>query len=341
LENKVISLLHGGGGVLMEKLIREVIADHFSLRKALDGVGMDDMDDGSSMKLGRREVVVAMDAHTVDPIFFPGGDIGRLAISGTVNDVSMMGAKPIAVLDSIVVEEGFPMDDFRRILNSMNDTAKEVNVAVIGGDFKVMPKGKLDKIVITTCGVGLVKQGMIIKDDGAKPGDKVIITGGVGEHGIALLTAREGFNFETDLKSDVAPIYEVVDAALKNGRISAMKDPTRGGVAVALNEIAQKSNVSIWIDEDSLPIKKSVKSASEILGIDPLEVTCEGNALMCVNKNQARDVLEAIRKTRYGKDAEIIGTVKRERPGYVFLKTVVGGTRVIDKPLGEPVPRIC
>jgi hydrogenase expression/formation protein HypE len=304
-------------------------------------VGLDELDDGASIKLGDYEIVISMDGHTVDPIFFPGGDIGRLAVSGTLNDVAMMGARPIALCDSIIVEEGFPISDLRRIVTSMNETAKEVGVAIIGGDFKVMPKGRLDRIVITTCGLGLAKRGQLILDNGAKPGDKVIVTGSIGDHGIALLAAREGLGFETELKSDVAPIWETINAALEVGGVTAMKDPTRGGLASALNEIAEKSRVSIWLQEEMISIKESVKAASEMLGLDPFEVTCEGVATICVSQQQAEEVLEAIRKTRYGKDAQIIGTVKAEKPGYVLLETVVGGTRVVEKPLGEPIPRVC
>ncbi|MBS7643131.1 hydrogenase expression/formation protein HypE [Candidatus Bathyarchaeota archaeon] len=337
----VIELIHGGGGTIMEQLIRSIIVSGVSIRKALNGVGLDELDDGASMKLGDYEIVVSMDGHTVDPIFFPGGDIGRLAVSGTLNDVAMMGARPIALCDSIIVEEGFPISDLRCIVTSMNETAKEIGVAIVGGDFKVMPKGRLDRIVITTCGLGLAKKGQLVMDNGAKPGDKVIVTGSIGDHGIALLAAREGLGFETELKSDVAPIWETINAALRVGGVTAMKDPTRGGLASALNEIAAKSKVSIWLQEELISIKESVKAASEMLGLDPLEVTCEGVATICVSQQQAEEVLEAIRKTRYGKDAQIIGTVKAEKPGYVLLETVVGGTRVVEKPLGEPIPRVC
>jgi hydrogenase expression/formation protein HypE len=341
LTEDVIELTHGGGGTIMEQLIRGVIVSGVSIRRALNGVGLDELDDGASMKLEDYEIVVSMDGHTVDPIFFPGGDIGRLAAAGTLNDVAMMGARPIALCDSIIVEEGFPISDLRRIVASMDRTAKEIGVAIVGGDFKVMPKERLDRIVITTCGIGLAKRGQIVVNNGAKPGDKVIVTGSIGDHGIALLAAREGLGFETELKSDVAPIWETVKAALEVGGVSAMKDPTRGGLASALNEIAGKSKVSIWLQEERISIKESVKAASEMLGLDPFEVTCEGVAAMCVSQPRAEEALEAIRNTKYGKDAQIVGTVKAEKPGYVLLETVVGGTRVIEKPLGEPIPRVC
>lgn len=337
----VIKLMHGGGGALMGQLIRSIIVPEITLRRALEGIGLDELADGASLKLGDYEIVFSMDGHTVDPIFFPGGDIGRLAITGACNDVAMLGAKPIAITDSIIVEEGFQIEDLKKIVRSMNDTAQEISVAIVGGDIKVMPKNRLDQIVIATCAVGLVKKGEVVIDSGAKPGDAVIITGSVGDHGIALLAAREGLQFETKLQSDVAPIWETVKVALDTGGVTAMKDPTRGGMAAALNEIANKSGVSIWIDEDKVPVKDSVRAASEMLGLDPFEVTCEGIALICINHNKAEAALEKIRKTKYGKNAEIIGTVKPERSGYVLLRTVVGGTRIIDMPMGEPIPRVC
>lgn len=340
-EDDVIKLVHGGGGSLMGRLIRSVLVPEITLRKALEGIGLDELADGASMKLGDYEVVFSMDGHTVDPIFFPGGDIGRLAVAGACNDVSMLGAKPLALTDSIIVEEGFPIEDLRKIIKSMNETAKEIGVAIVGGDIKVMPKRRLDRIVIATSGIGLAKKGSVIVDNGAKPGDTIITTGSIGDHGIALLAAREGLQFETALQSDVAPIWETVKAALDIGGVTAMKDPTRGGMASALNEIAAKSNVSMWIDEEKIPIKDSVHAASEMLGLDPLEVTCEGVAIICIKQDKAKAALKNIRQTKYGKNAEIIGIVKPERPGYVLLQTIVGGTRIIDMPIGEPIPRVC
>jgi len=336
-----LKLSHGAGGTLMEEVIKKMVIPAFSQRRALDGVGIDELDDGSSLKLDGYEIVTSMDGHTVSPIFFPGGDIGRLSISGTTNDLAMMGAKPIAVLDSIMVEEGFSFADLARITKSMEDAAREVNVAIIGGDFKVMPKGSLDQIVIATCGIGLAKKGAIILDSGTKVGDKVIVTGSIGDHGIALLAAREQFRLDMDLQSDVAPIWETVQAALAQGGVTAMKDPTRGGLASALNDIATKSRVSIWLDQDQVPVKESVRAASEMLGLDPYEITCEGRAVVCVSEKVAQQTLNAIHDTKYGREAAIAGEVKAEYPGYVLLKTKVGGTRVIEKPIGEPIPRVC
>jgi len=337
----VINLSHGAGGELMMELISEVIVKNIGLKRAQNGIGLEALDDGASLQFGEYEVVTSMDGHIVNPIFFPGGDIGRLAVAGTTNDIAMMGARPVALLDAIIVEEGFSKSDLNRIIQSMNSTAKEIDVAVIGGDIKVMPRGNIDKIVLATCGIGYVKKGHIVLDSGANPGDKVIITNDVGDHGISLLAHREGLSFQTKLKSDVAPIWNTIKAALDVGGVTAMKDPTRGGVASALNEIARKSKVSIWIDENELPIKKSVRAASEMLGLNPLEITCEGTAIICAQPDKADAIINAVKKTKYGKNARIIGIIKAEKPGYVFLKTMIGGTRIIDTPLGEPIPRVC
>ncbi|MEX2702364.1 MAG: hydrogenase expression/formation protein HypE [Candidatus Baldrarchaeota archaeon] len=337
---KNIELSHGAGGTLMELLIKQIIVPKFK-KRTVGGLGLDDLDDGATIPLNNYEIVVTADGHTVDPLFFPGGDIGTLAVSGTINDLAVMGAKPIAITTALIIEEGFPISDLEKILDSMAKVAEETNVAVIAGDTKVMPRNHIDKLVIATSGIGLAKRGQVISDAGLKPGDKIIVTGTLGDHGIALLAVREGLDFETELKSDVAPIWETIEAALNIGGITAMKDPTRGGLASALNDLAEKSKVSIWIDEESIPVKEEVRAAAEMLGIDPLEVTNEGKAVIGVNAEYAEEVLGAVRKTKYGKDAQIIGEVKKEKPGYVFLKTVVGGVRVLEKPYGEPIPRVC
>nr|MDO8044286.1 hydrogenase expression/formation protein HypE [Candidatus Baldrarchaeota archaeon] len=337
---KNIELSHGAGGTLMELLIKQIIVPKFK-KRTVGGLGLDDLDDGATIPLNNYEIVITADGHTVDPLFFPGGDIGTLAVSGTINDLAVMGAKPIAITTALIIEEGFPISDLEKILDSMAKVAEETNVAVIAGDTKVMPRNHIDKLVIATSGIGLAKRGQVISDAGLKPGDKIIVTGTLGDHGIALLAVREGLDFETELKSDVAPIWETIEAALNIGGITAMKDPTRGGLASALNDLAEKSKVSIWIDEESIPVKEEVRAAAEMLGIDPLEVTNEGKAVIGVNAEYAEEVLGAVRKTKYGKDAQIIGEAKKEKPGYVFLKTVVGGVRVLEKPYGEPIPRVC
>lgn len=325
----------------MMELLSRAILPKFTLRRVGEGVGLDEMDDGATVPLDGLELVMTIDSHTVDPIFFPGGDIGKLAMAGTVNDLAVMGARPIAVMDAIVVEEGFPIRDLEQIVKSMNEVALEVGVAVIGGDLKVMPRGKLDKVVITTCGLGVAQRGRVLRDSGLRPGNLIIVTGTVGDHGIALASVREGLSFETELKSDVAPIWDVVEAALKVGGLTAAKDPTRGGVAAALNEMASKSKVGIRLWEEAIPIREEVRVASEMLGLDPLEVTCEGRALLGVERGLAKEVLEAVRATRRGRDAAIVGEVVAEHPGFVVMETKVGGRRVVEPPVGEPIPRVC
>jgi hydrogenase expression/formation protein HypE len=339
-EKERVKLSHGAGGSTEETLIHELFLNIFENRKTMNGIGLDALDDGASIKVENTEVIVSIDGHTVDPIFFPGGDIGRLAISGAVNDISVMGAEPVAILDAIICEEGFPLENLRKIIASMNYTAKEAGVAIIAGDFKVMPKGSLDNLVVATTGIGILK-GKRILDSNAKPGDKIIVTGPIGDHGISLMSHREGLEFRTELKSDVSPIYPIIKAAMDSGEIRAMKDLTRGGLAMALNEIAVKSNASIELEANNIPIRESVKVASDMLGLDPYEVTCEGRAVIITPEDSANIVLESIRGITNGEMAEIIGDVKEERPGIVLLRTLVGGTRILRKPMGEPIPRVC
>jgi hydrogenase expression/formation protein HypE len=256
-----------------------------------------------------------------------------------VNDLSVMGAKPMAMSCAIVVEEGFPVEDLERITASINLALKEVSCPLVTGDFKVVGKGELDGIVITTTGLGLADQ--VITDRGLGVGDVIIVTGTVGDHGMTILANREGIRLETDLVSDVAPVWEVVEAALKAGGVTAMKDPTRGGLAAALNEMASKSGIGILLSEESIPISDPVKAAGEILGIDPLQITNEGKVVMGVKRESAERVLESIRKTKYGKNAAIIGEVISEYPGEVILETSVGGRRILESPVGDPAPRIC
>ena len=340
MSEEVVKLSHGAGGSTEDTLIHELFLKIFEKRQTMDGISLDALDDGASIKIGDNEVILSIDGHTVDPIFFPGGDLGKLAVCGAVNDTAVMGAEPVAILDSIIVEEGFSMESLKKIIASMNETAKEANVAIIAGDFKVMPKGSLDQMVISTAGVGVLR-GKRVLDSNAEPGDKVIITGSVGDHGIALLSKREGLSFETELISDVSPLQETIKAAMDAGEVKAMKDCTRGGLAMALNEFAEKSSVSIWLDSDKIPVNPSVRAASDMLGLDPLEVTCEGKAVMVVSAGNAKTILEALRKTKYGKEAQIIGEVREDRKGMVLLRTVVGGTRILRRPLSEPIPRVC
>ncbi|MEM0285639.1 MAG: hydrogenase expression/formation protein HypE [Candidatus Methanomethyliaceae archaeon] len=336
-----IQLSHGAGGTIMNDLIKEVILKRISIRRVGSGIGLDELDDGATIPLNNKEIVVSGDAYTVSPIFFPGGDIGKLAVCGTINDLAVMGAKPIAMIDTIVVEEGFLIEDLKKIIDSMNEVIKEVGLAIVHGDFKVMPKGKLDGIIISTAGLGILYKGKPILDSGLRDGDKIIVSGPIGEHGIVIASLREGISFKTNILSDVAPLWELMKKAMDVGEITAAKDPTRGGLAMALNEMASKSNVSIWINEEDIPINEEVRGICEMLGLDPLELACEGRVVMGVKNEDAEEVLEEIRTTKEGRNAKIIGCVKKERPGFVIMETVVGGKRVINPPLGEPTPRIC
>ena len=337
---EVVKLSHGAGGSTEDTLIHELFLKIFEKRQARDGIALDALDDGASIRIGEYEIIVSADGHTVDPIFFPGGDLGRLAVCGAVNDTAVMGATPVAILDSIIVEEGFLMDDLKKVISSMNEASKEADVAIIAGDFKVMPKGTLDGMIISTTGVGILR-GKRVLDSMARPGDKVIVTGTVGDHGISLMSKREGLSFETELVSDVAPLQDTIKAAMDAGDVRSMKDCTRGGLAMALNEVAEKSDVSIWLEDGKVPVLPSVRAASDMLGLDPLEVTCEGAAIMVVEPEKADEILAAVKSTKYGKDAEIIGEVREDRKGLVLLRTVVGGTRILRKPMGEPIPRVC
>jgi hydrogenase expression/formation protein HypE len=333
-----ISLAHGAGGAAMMKLIVDVALKELSLRRAGE-VGLDELDDGATISFGDKTLVLTTDSHTVKPLFFPGGDIGRLAIAGTVNDLAVMGARPLAMACATVLEEGFLVEDFRKICRSIDLAAREANVPLITGDTKVMERGALDGAVLTTTGIGETKK--LITDRGLKPGNKIITTGTIGDHGITILAHREGISVDVDLKSDVAPIWETVAAALEVGGVTAMKDPTRGGIAAALNEMASKANVGILVKEADIPILPAVRSTSEMLGIDPFQITNEGKAIIVVEPARCDDVVTAIRKTRYGKGACVIGEVMTDHPGDVMLETMVGGRRLLESPIGDPAPRIC
>lgn len=338
LSEKNVTLAHGAGGELMQKLIGEIIVKNISNNRA-GSVGLLDLDDGATISIGDTEIVFTTDSYVIKPLFFPGGNIGKVAAAGTINDLAVMGARPIALSSSIVVEEGFPLDDLGKIVKSMDEMVREVRAAIITGDTKVMEKGALDGLVINTTGIGVANE--LIRDSGLNVGDKIIVTGTIGDHGTSLLSFREGFSFETELESDTAPLWNTIKVALDIGGITAMKDPTRGGLSSALNEMASKSGVGILIKEEQIPLKEAVKAASEMLGIDPLEVANEGKAIIGVRPERAGAVLDVIKGTAYGKDAHIIGEVIEEHKGKVILETALGGKRYIETPLGDPVPRVC
>ena len=334
-----IGMNHGAGGEVMEKLIKETILSNISKKSVNNGIGLEDLDDGATIPMDDYEIIVTTDGHTVQPLFFPGGDIGRISAAGTINDVSMMGAKPLAITNAMIVQEGFDIDDMDKIMKSMNDTCSEADVALIAGDTKVMESNKLDGIVIVTTGIGIAKKGEVIRDSTLEVGDKIIVTGSIGDHGMSLMSFREGFGFETDLKSDCAPMWGIVSKALEVGGVHAMKDPTRGGFANAINEMAEKSNVGVLLENDAIPIKREVHAVSEMLGIDPFEVANEGKVVMGVAADKADEILEAIKTDKYGKDAAIIGEVVEGK--HVIIETAVGGQRILEAPIADPVPRVC
>lgn len=338
MPSEKISLTHGAGGAAMMKLIVDVALKELSLRRAGE-VGLDELDDGATISIGDKTLVLTTDSHTVKPLFFPGGDIGRLAIAGTVNDLAVMGARPLAMACAAVLEEGFLIEDFRKICQSIDSTAREANVPLITGDTKVMERGALDGAVLTTTGIGVAET--LVTDRGLKPGDKIIVTGTIGDHGITILAHREGIGIDVDLRSDVAPIWETIEPALRVGGITAMKDPTRGGLAATLNEMAPKANVGILVREADIPILPAVRSASEMLGIDPLQITNEGKAVIGARPDRCDRILSALKKTRYGKKACVIGEVTADSLGDVMLETLVGGRRLLESPVGDPAPRIC
>ncbi len=327
-------MMHGAGG--------EVAGEFLDLVSKIThnnagGIGLEAFDDGAVIPIGDKNIVFTTDSHIVRPIFFPGGDIGRIAVSGTINDIAMMGGRPIALSCGMVIEEGFSFDDISLIMKSMDDTLGEAGAALVTGDTKVMEKGSLDGIMINTAGIGIAET--IVRDSGMQIGDSIIVSGTIGDHGLAILTTREGFDLGEQIRSDVAPLSGMVLQAMDAGTVHAMKDPTRGGFASAINEMAKKAGVRVDIYEDQFPIRGSVRSAAQVLGIDPLEVANEGKVIMSVPKKDAESVLQALRKHPYGADAAIIGEVVAGSG--VIMKTTAGGERFIETPLGDPVPRVC
>lgn len=340
-----ITLAHGSGGVETNKILERLIFKRVSeeLKSLKGGLGIDYPDDAAAIPTSDGYIIITTDSYTVNPPFFPDTNIGGLAASGTLNDVLMLGGKPIAVLDSIVVEEGFPEDKLITIVDTMVTILEKYRISIIGGDFKVMPRDTLDNLVINMVGIG--KADHLIIDKNLRPGDKIIVTGPVGEHGAVILALQQGFSIEGEgLKSDAKPLIDLM-TKLIDGYVSdihAARDPTRGGIAMTLNDWADATGTVIVVDESKIPIKDVVRSYSEMLGIDPLSLACEGVALLGVGADVAGEVLNLIRELGY-ESAEIIGEVRMspQYKGTVLLKSVVGGFRILEPPRGELVPRIC
>jgi hydrogenase expression/formation protein HypE len=333
---KEIVLAHGSGGKLSQRLMQEVVLPQF--RNEL----LEPLHDGALFSVGNARLAFSTDSYVVSPIFFPGGDIGKLAVHGTVNDLAMCGAKPLYLSVGFILEEGLPMDDFRRIVASMREAADAAGVKLVTGDTKVVDRGKADRIFINSSGVGVVADGVNIGPKRARSGDKILLSGEIATHGIAIMSVREGLEFETEIASDSAPLNGLVEAMFATGAdIHVLRDPTRGGVTSALTEIAQAAGVGMVMDESRIPINEAVKGACEILGLDPLYVANEGKLLGVVPGETADAVLAAMRAHPLGRDAAIVGEVTADHPGYVLMKTRIGGTRVVDMLSGEQLPRIC
>ncbi|MBA3762566.1 MAG: hydrogenase expression/formation protein HypE [Chthoniobacterales bacterium] len=331
-----IVLAHGSGGKLSHQLMEKMVLPQF--RNDL----LEPLHDGAIFSLGGQRVAFSTDSYVVNPIFFPGGDIGKLAVHGTVNDLSMCGARPLYLSVGFILEEGIPMEDFWRVVQSMREAADAAGVKLVTGDTKVVDRGKADKIFINTSGIGVIPEGVNIGPSRAQVGDKIIMSGAMAVHGIAIMSVREGLEFETEIASDTAPLNGLVETILAAGKdVHVLRDPTRGGITSALTEIAQAAKVGILLDEARIPISEEVKGACEILGLDPLYVANEGKLLAIVAASDADAVLAAIRAHSLGKEAAIIGEVCGEHRGFVMMKTRVGGKRVVDMLSGEQLPRIC
>ncbi|MCF6159384.1 MAG: hydrogenase expression/formation protein HypE [wastewater metagenome] len=331
-----ILLSHGSGGKLSYQLIQEVFL------KAFNNEYLSPLNDQAIFHLPTSRLAFTTDSYVVNPIFFPGGDIGKLSVCGTINDLAVGGAKPLYLSASFIIEEGILVEELKGIVNSMAQTAYHAGVKIITGDTKVVEKGKGDKLFINTSGIGVIQQDIHLSPLSIRPGDMILVSGSVGDHGIAVMTHREGIHMEIPVESDCAPLHELVHTVTsQSDGIRAMRDPTRGGLATTLNELASSSGCGMIIRENDIPVKEEVKGACEILGFDPLYLANEGKLIAIVSKDSASVVLDAMRKDPRGKDAALIGTVVDRPQGKVLLETSIGNKRILDMLSGEQLPRIC
>lgn len=339
LRDTHITLSHGSGGKATHNLIEGVFGPAFS------NPLLDSLDDAAIIALGASPARLAFttDSYVVNPLFFPGGDIGTLAVHGTINDLAMAGAQPLYLSTGFILEEGFAIKDLRRIVDSMASAACEAGVAIVTGDTKVVERGKADGLFINTAGVGIVHPEAHVGQDQLQSGDVVLVNGSLGDHGASILLARESLELESTIQSDTAPLHTLVTELMNafGSRIHALKDPTRGGVATSLNEMAQASEVAVVIEEAAIPIRTDVRGVCEILGLDPLTLANEGKLLVVVAPEIADAALALMRAHPLGREAVIIGTVQEEPPAMVFMRTAIGGKRVLDMLVGDPLPRIC
>ena len=334
MNNKIL-LAHGSGGKLSHDLVGGKIIPPFT------NPIINKMDDASVFEISGR-VAFTTDSYVVSPIFFPGGDIGKLAVCGTINDLAMSGASPLYLSLSLIIEEGLSFEDLERIINSIKQVVEETGIKIVTGDTKVVNQGNADKLFINTAGIGLIPPGVNISGSNAIPGDKIILSGAIGDHGIAIMSQREGLRFEMPVESDCAPLDTLVSDMLAFSKhIHCMRDPTRGGLATSLNELATQSGVGINIEEDKIPLHVAVNAACELLGFDPLYVANEGKLVAIVSPTHAEEILNVMKQNRYGKESTIIGEVVEEHSGKVIMKTTLGASRIVDMLTGELLPRIC
>lgn len=332
----IITLSHGSGGKLTHNLIEDLFYKYF------DNEILSQKNDSSILPSFNGKIAVTTDSFVINPIFFDGGNIGKLSVCGTVNDLAMSGAKPLYLTVGFIIEEGLEMSCLEKIVESLGKTAKEANVKIVAGDTKVVEKGNADKIYINTTGVGIIEKNIYLSGDNAKPGDKVIISGTLGDHGICIMSKRKNLEFDVSVKSDCGLLNKLIEKILDiSSNVRVLRDPTRGGLATTLNEIASQSRNSILLYEETIPVKDEVRSMCEILGLDPLYVANEGKVVVIVAPEDADKVLEEMRKDPMGKDAQIVGEVIKDNSAKVYLKTEIGGTRVLNMPAGELLPRIC